>query len=133
MSQSQLTISVLPEHLAICRLDADADVPSWAQKGSFVSLTRTRDELTVICPEESVVPEAKASTGWRAFKLEGPFDLDLVGLLVSVVAPLAQAGVSVLPIGTYDTDYVLVRQTQLEASIRALRFIGCEVQVPAEA
>ena len=57
--------------------------------------------------------------------------MNLVGLLVSVAAPLAQAGVSVLPIGTYDTDYLLVRQTQLEAAIRALRFIGIEVQEPA--
>ena len=82
----------------------------------------------MICPEDRIGPEVEASRNWRAFQLQGPFDLNLVGLLVSVAAPLAQAGVSILPIGTYDTDYVLVRQTQLEAAIRALSFIGIEVQ-----
>ena len=128
MSRSQLTVSILPEHLAICRLDASASVPAWAEQGTFVSVTRTREELTVICPEDRIAPAVEASRDWRAFKLQGPFYLNLVGLLVSVAAPLAQAGVSILPIGTYDTDYVLVRQTQLEAAIRALRFIGIEVQ-----
>jgi hypothetical protein len=128
MSRSKLTVSILPEHLAICRLDAGASVPVWAEQGTFVSVTRTREELTVICPEDRIAPEVEASRNWRAFRLQGPFDLNLVGLLVSVAAPLAQAGVSILPIGTYDTDYVLVRQTQLEAAIRALRFIGIEVQ-----
>jgi uncharacterized protein len=128
MSRSKLTVSILPEHLAICRLDAGAAVPVWAEQGTFVSVTRTREELTVICPEDRIGPEVEASRNWRAFQLQGPFDLNLVGLLVSVAAPLAQAGVSILPIGTYDTDYVLVRQTQLEAAIRALSFIGIEVQ-----
>jgi hypothetical protein len=128
MSRSKLTVSILPEHLAICCLDPGASVPAWAEKGTFVSITRTRGELTVICPEECIAPEIEASHDWRAFQLEGPFDLNLVGLLVSVAAPLAQAGVSILPVGTYDTDYVLVRQTQLEAAVRALRFIGIEVQ-----
>ena len=121
---------MLPEHLAICRFDATAAVPVWAQQGTFVSITRTREELTVICPEDHLSQEVQASRGWRAFKLEGPFDLDLVGLLVAVAAPLAQAGVSILPIGTYDTDYLLVRQTQLDAAMRALRFIGIEIQEP---
>ena len=131
MSRSQLTVSILPEHLAICRLDASASVPAWAEQGTFVSVTRTREELTVICPEDRIAPAVEASRDWRAFKLQGPFYLNLVGLLVSVAAPLAQAGVSILPIGTYDTDYVLVRQTQLEAAIRGLRFIGIEVQEAA--
>jgi hypothetical protein len=130
MSQSQLRVSVLPERLSICRLDATAAVPVWAEQGTFVSITRTRDELTVICPEGHITPEIQASPGWRAFKLEGPFDLNLVGLLVAVAAPLAQAGVGILPVGTYDTDYVLVRETQLDAAVRALRFIGIEVQDP---
>jgi hypothetical protein len=128
MAKSQLTISVLPEHLSICRLEADALVPAWIEKGTFVSVTRTREELTVICPQEHVPAEVKLSRNWRALKLEGPFDLDLVGLLVSVAAPLAQAGVGILPVGTYETDYVLVRQDQLDAAIRALRFVGCQVQ-----
>jgi hypothetical protein len=131
MSQSQLRVSVLPERLAICRLDASAAVPPWAEQGTFVSVTRTREELTVICPENHITPDIEASRGWRAFKLEGPFDLELVGLLVSVAAPLAQAAVSILPLGTYETDYVLVRQTQLESAIRALRFSGIEVHEAA--
>lgn len=111
---SSLVLSVLEERLAVCRLDRGAEVPAWAVTAAFYSVTRTPDELSIVCPERHVPSETKCERGWRALKLEGPFDLALTGILVSVAAPLAEAGVGVFAIATYDTDYVLVRESQLE-------------------
>ncbi len=111
---SSLVLSVFEERLAVCRLDPEAEVPGWVVKRPFCSVTRTPDELSVVCPERHVPFETRCERGWRALKLEGSFDLELIGILVSVAAPLAEAGVSVFAIATYDTDYVLVRESQLD-------------------
>ncbi|MBV8224994.1 MAG: ACT domain-containing protein [Verrucomicrobia bacterium] len=127
MNRPLLKLVILAERLAVCRLDAGAPIPDWAGGESFLSITRTRDELSVICEEHFVPSGVYASRGWRGFKIVGPLDLDLVGILVSVAVPLAQSNIGVLPVGTYDTDYVLVRDRQLNDAIKALRFAGFDV------
>lgn len=129
MNPPSLKLVVLPEILAVSRLEASGPIPDWAKGEGFLSISRTRDELSVICEERFVPEGAHASKGWRAFKIVGPLDLDLVGILVSVAVPLAQSGVGILPIATYETDYVLVRDEQLAESVKALRFAGFDVVV----
>jgi hypothetical protein len=90
------------------------EIPTWAVTAPFCSITSTPDELSIVCPERHVPLETTCERGWRALKFEGPLDLELTGVLVSVAAPLAEAGVSVFAIATYDTDYVLVRESQLD-------------------
>ena len=120
---------MLEEPLAVCRLDPDADVPPWAGSaaGGLSSVTRTTEELSVVCPERVVPRRVLCERGWRALKMEGPFDLSLVGILASVVAPLAEAGVNVFVTATYDTDYVLVKEENLDLAVAALRERGHEV------
>jgi hypothetical protein len=120
----RFTLELLPGELAICRLPGEAPVPAWASSGSVAAIVRTRSELSVTCAQESVPPEVVASRDWRALELRGPFDHGLVGILVEVATPLARAGVSIMPIATYDTDYVLVRTSQLGAAMAALRAAG---------
>ena len=120
-------IVVQPEPLSICRLPADSPIPAWATQRAFFSVTRTDDELSVVCTSIQVPSGVKAHDGWRALKLVGPFDLLLVGILLGVAAPLAAAGVTVFPIATYDTDYLLVRHDQLDAAVAALRGAGHEI------
>jgi hypothetical protein len=127
MNPPQLKLIVLPERLAVCRLAAADAVPEWAKGDAFLSISRTRDELSIICEDRFVPKEVPASRDWRAFKIEGPLDLDLVGILVSVAGPLAQSGVGILPIATHDTDYVLVRDGQLAEAVKALRFVGFDI------
>jgi hypothetical protein len=93
----------------------------------FLSITRTEDELSVVCPEEAVPEDARSEDGWRVLRLEGPFEFSEVGVLSSVVGPLAEADVSVFAVSTYDTDYVLVKAKQLEAAVSALRARGHEI------
>jgi len=114
---------VLAGHYAVCRLNPDAPVPTWAN-GPFVSVTATRDELSVICPAERVPDGVQGERGWRVFQLVGPFALDEVGVMASVAGPLAQAGISLLAMATYDTDYVLVRESACERAVATLRSAG---------
>lgn len=108
----------------MCRLAADDEIPQWALRGGFASVTRTADELSLVCAE-SVVPQGiQREPGWRIFKIEGPLDFALIGILASVAQPLAEAGVSTFTISTYDTDYVMVKQQDLEKAVRALQGAG---------
>ena len=118
-----LTLSVLPESLAICRLDHDATVPKWAA-GNFVSITRTRDELSIVCDERDVPSDVKADREWRALKIEGPLDLAMTGVLASIAMPLAEAKINLFAISTFDTDYVLVKASRVADAIGALRDAG---------
>jgi uncharacterized protein len=123
----ELTLTVLEGRLAVCRLDAGAEIPAWATGASFFSVTRTEDELSVVCPEEEVPEGMMHEEGWRGLKLEGPFELSMVGILTSVAAPLAGAGVSIFAVSTFDTDYVFVREGQLDLAVEALCEHGHEV------
>lgn len=119
-------LTLLPDRLSVCRLPADAPWPDRAPEG-FVSVTRTAEELSIVCPESWPVNGARRSDGWRCLKLEGPFELSESGILAPLVAALGDSAVSVLPIATYDTDYLLVRQAQLAAAVETLVRAGCAV------
>jgi hypothetical protein len=116
-----LVIQLLPGEFAIARLPADAAVPAWADAKTFSAVTRTGDELSVLCPAAQVPTDVKHEGGWRIFKLRGPFNFTETGILSSVLDPLAFSRISILALSTFDTDYVLVKGTELEAAIRTLR------------
>lgn len=126
--RSLLTLSVLPERYAICRLQADEGVPPLADAGDFVSISRTRDELSIVCLEKNVPAGIQTEFGWRTLKCEGHLDLTVVGVIVSIAEPLAAAGVPIFPIATHNTDYVLVKELQLEIAIHALTAYGHAVR-----
>jgi diadenosine tetraphosphate (Ap4A) HIT family hydrolase len=123
-----LRLHVRPERLAIARLDAKSDVPPWASGPGFTSVTRTDEELSVVCPEERVPGGVTCSRGWRALSFDGPFALTETGVLASVTAPLAEARVSLFAVATFDTDHVLVHEDQLDDAIRALVGAGHRIE-----
>jgi hypothetical protein len=129
MSHPRLPLVVLPDALAVCRLAADAPLPAWAAEGApaFVSVTRTRGELSVVCPQERVPSGVRCERDYRALEVRGPLPVDLVGIFASLAAPLADAGLSIFPIATFDTDYVLVKDADLPRALEALRGAGHEV------
>lgn len=130
MTAIALTLDLLPGAFAICRLPPDAAVPAWADETlapGFASITRTRDELSIVCSEERVPPGITNSTDWRALRVAGTLDFAVTGILAALAAPLAAAGVSIFALSTYDTDYVLVRQGQLAEAIVALEHAGHRV------
>lgn len=124
MEQVWLTLSLLEGTFAICRLEPDAEQPAWAITDPFYSITRTPEELSVICLEAAVPPDVRAERGWRCFKAEGPLDFSLTGVLASLTAPLARASVTIFVVSTFDTDYLLVRERDLEKAVLALTEAG---------
>ncbi|HUR57820.1 MAG TPA: ACT domain-containing protein [Opitutaceae bacterium] len=114
---------ILPGLYAVCRLSPDEVVPAWAA-GPFLNITFTDDELTIICPAERVPPEVRAERDWRVLKLVGPFAFSAVGVLASLATPLARAGISLLSIATYDTDYFLVKHETFDDAVAVLVAAG---------
>jgi hypothetical protein len=122
-----LSLLPLDGRLALCRLHRDAPIPLWAHGGPLVSITRTGDELSVVCLEEMVPAHVHCDRGWRGWRLAGTFDPStVVGVLARLTVPLAEAGVSVFVISTFDTDYLLVKA---DAFARAAQVLSAHVTV----
>ncbi len=123
-STRQLELTLLPDRFAISRLAADAPIPGWATQGAFFSITRTRDELSVVCELSRVPVGVQSQPGWRVFKVHGPFVLSEIGVLSALAAPLAAAEISLFVVSTFDTDYLLVASETLLAAVAALERAG---------
>lgn len=121
-----LTMSVLDGTFAICRLRNEEGVPPWAVNSGFFSVTRTMDELSVVCPQENVPEGICCEKEWRCLKVEGPLDFSLTGILSSLALPLARSGISIFALSTYDTDYLLVKENQLQRAIFVLSREACQ-------
>ena len=119
-----LQLKVVPGEYAVCRLDPDAPIPGWALTGPVSSVTRTPDELSIVCPEAQVPAGVRCENGWRGIKIQGPLPFSLTGVLASVADPLSEAGISLFAISTYDTDYVLVKGAKLDDALAALSLAG---------
>ena len=124
MSHTNLTLSLLADTFAICRLGPEADIPSWALDGDFFSVTRTEEELSLVCLEEIVPEGTRCEKGFRCLKVRGPLDFSLTGILSSLTIPLAQAGISVLALSTFDTDYLLVKEAHVDRAVQKLSKAG---------
>jgi hypothetical protein len=118
------TLVALEGSYAVCRLDAGSALPAWAGGGPFVSVSRTAEELSVVCREDAVPEDVRCERGWRCLRVAGTLDLALVGVLASLLGPLADAGVSVFVVCTFDTDYLLVREENLQRAAVVLRRAG---------
>lgn len=122
----KLTLAVLPKVYAVCRLEPNGHIPHWALMGDeFISLTRTHEELSVVCAQENVPQEGtKAERGWHCVKVIGPFDFSVAGVHASLAIPLAEANISILAIATYETDHLLIKNEDLERAIGVLERAG---------
>jgi hypothetical protein len=124
MRPPELTLTALPGTFAICRLPPDAPLPGWATGGAWYSITRTADEVSIVCEPERVPAGVQMERGWRALQVAGPLDFALTGVLAALAGPLAEAGISLFAVSTYDTDYVLVKTDRWEAALGVLRAAG---------
>jgi uncharacterized protein len=118
---------MLDELYAIVRLEPDAELPGWVRGGHFWSVTRSDAELSIVCREEDVPADASAERGWCALELAGPLDFSLTGVVAALVTPLADAEVPIFVLSTFETDYLLVRERDLERSVDALAGAGHSV------
>ena len=126
MKEHRLLI-LLPELFAICRRLPGEPIPGWATTGSLFSITRSGDELSIVCPEKNVPSGEKAERGWRAMRFADTLDFVEAGILSNLATPLAGAGISIFVVSTYDTDYLLVKETELRHTVSTLTGVGYEV------
>ena len=122
-----LQFGQLPGLYAVVRQSPNAPVPPWAAQGAFTSITRTGDELSIVCPAENLPKEIVPDPRWICLKLQGPFDLYLTGVLLSFIEPLSTNGVPIFAISTFDTDYVLIPQEHAARATDLLRQAGHEL------
>ncbi len=128
MAKITLRFSLLEGRFAVCRLAADSEVPEWVSRGDqFTSITRTSDELSIVCAEDSVPRDGKAERGWLCVKLHGPFSFSETGILTAFVNPLSDRGMSIFAISTFDTDYVLIKEEFWSRAQKVLEEAGHKI------
>ncbi|HTQ85599.1 MAG TPA: ACT domain-containing protein [Candidatus Solibacter sp.] len=127
MNARRLTLRLLPDTYAICRFEPDAAMPAWLPRKGFTAAIRTEEEFSIYCDQNAVPHDVRAARGWRALQLVGPFDFDETGVIASVAAPLAEAGISISVLATYDTDYLFVRNEALDSAAEILQGAGHRV------
>jgi hypothetical protein len=121
MKIKKFTLSILPEKLGILHLSKNSPIPSWAiENGSFSSIAKTSDELSIISSEDKIPGGILVERNWRAFKVKGPLGFTLTGIVSSLSVPLAKAKISILYISTYETDYLLVEEKNLDKATKIL-------------
>ena len=113
LGMATVTLNLLPGEYSICRLGPHEADPTWARESHVSVITRTADELSVLCSSQQVPAEIRCEGGWRMFKFQGPFAFTQTGILAAVLDPLARARIGILAVSTFDTDYVLVKGTEV--------------------
>ena len=124
----RLHLVELPDTLAVCRISLDSELEMWFLSEPFFAMLRSDDTLTIVCSQEKIPQEVRQESGWRALKIEGSFDFSETGILELVLKPLAEAGIGIFAISSFETDYVLVKERDFEVARRALEESGHDVQ-----
>lgn len=127
MPDKILTLKLLKGRYGICRLDNDDFIPEWAKEGDFLSITKTPEELSIVCSQSSIPGNIKSERDWRILKVEGPLDFSLVGILAPISTILAQSGISIFAISTFDTDYILMKDSNVDKAIESLSKEGYNI------
>ena len=128
MDTQHVTLWVVEGTYAVCRLERLAELPVWAMRSNLLSITRTADELSVVCDQSEVPDSIKCERDWKCLKVAGPLNFELTGVLASLASPLAEADVSIFAISTYETDYLLVKEDKLALALEALRATGHQIE-----
>lgn len=121
-----------PGPYCICRLPPAEALPSWAVSAEFCSITRTPEELSIVCEQEVVPSHIEANRGWRLLRVQGRLDFSLVGVLAGLTTTLANANVSVFAVSTHQTDYLLVQNEAVDRAVAALRAATYVVSVVSD-
>jgi hypothetical protein len=125
--QDQRSLIVLPGEFAVCRLSPDAPIPAWAAGREFFSITRTADELSVVCLQDAVPEGVRSERDWHCLRVAGAMPFSVVGVLAALTAALADDGLSVFAVSTFDTDYLLVKSSDWLRALDALRSRGYSI------
>jgi hypothetical protein len=124
----QLLLTVFPGTYAIARFAPDQSIPFDYTNSLFYTVSKTDQELSLVCEERLVRADEKAERGRRLIRVESTLAFSLTGIVASLAAPLADASVSIFVVSTYDTDYLLVNEGDLDQAVAVLERAGHKVQ-----
>ena len=119
-----LSLSVLPDRFGICRVSQEEPIPKLLTQTCFWSITSTEDGLSIVLPEKNIPVHWKAERGWRCLKINDRLDFEITGILASLAVPLANAGISIFAISAYQTDYIMIKESNLEKAKQTLEADG---------
>lgn len=122
-------MKLLKEKYSVCKLEPEDVIPLWVDTKNFVSITRTEDELSIVCIDKNIPEGIKAEKDWRVLKIEGPLDFSLIGILAKVSSLLAEEEISIFAISTYDTDYILLKEAKLDNAIKTLEMNNISILI----
>lgn len=125
--ENKLSLKLFNETYGICRLGSSEEFPIWAKGEEFISVTKTKDELSIVCLEEGIPSDVKCERDWRILKVLGPLDLSLIGVLAEISTLLADVKVSIFAISTFDTDYILIKNKDVNRAAEVLSSNGYNV------
>lgn len=117
---SKLTLKLLKDKYSVCRLNKNEEIPIWLFDEEFFSITKTEDELSIVCIQDKISKDKVCENGWKVLKIEGPLDFSLVGILAKISTLMADNKISIFAISTYDTDYILIKEESLDKAIKVL-------------
>lgn len=117
---SRVTLKALDGTYGVARLEPSDPIPAWADGGGFVSISRSDDELSIVCREDRIPSNARMDGGWSCLKLQGPFAFDETGIVLSVIEPLSTNGIGIFVVSTFDGDHLLVKATDFEKTCALL-------------
>ena len=122
------TLTVLKDVYAICQLNSNSEIPGWIKDSDFYSFTRTKDEVSIVCKQSAIQgSKNKTNKNWRILKIMGPLDFSLIGIIAEISAILKKHKISVFVISTYETDYIMVKNSDLNKAIVALKNDGHKI------
>ena len=118
--EKKLTLKLLKDKYSVCRLNKNDEIPKWIFDEEFFSITRTEDELSIVCLQDKIKEDIKCEKDWRVLKIEGPLDFSLIGILSKISTLMANNDISIFAISTYDTDYILIKEESINRAIEVL-------------
>lgn len=125
MTQAKrIDLKMLPDIYSISRLNGDEPIPAWADGEGFVSISRSPDELSIVCLQSRVPGGGRTDRDWRCLQFVGPFAFGETGIVLSVVRPLSEAALGVFVVSTFDGDYLLLKADDVERGLAILANAG---------
>ena len=128
MDSTKIVLSILEETYIIHKLDQSTNLPEELIECEFYSLSNSREELSLVCPEKMLIQSENSSPNWKCMKVAGPLDLKLTGILAGLSDTLSRAKISIFAISTFETDYILIQKQVLETAKSALKSAGYKLE-----
>ena len=116
----KLNLKLLKGKYSVCRLNKDDEIPKWIFNEEFFSITKTEDELSIVCLQDRIKDNVLCERNWKVLKIEGPLDFSLIGILSKISTLMANNNISIFAISTYDTDYILIKEELIDKAIEVL-------------